>query len=268
MSNGTLIGIKAKLKWADVHLDQLKADFFRSPKDPANRISFHVDEDGLHASIHAREPALEWGLMAGNVIHHVRASLDHLVYQLALQHPRKVAAYVRAGGERNLSRVLHFPIYEKQTDFNANWKVRDLKKILSKREFAAIESAQPYKGRKAPAREHFLFVLNALDNIDKHRTLLVIHQRANMQGGIEFEGVRKYIFQTGPQILKPGAKFLTVPPALLRPDLKVKVDKVTLLITFADTGGICDGKAIIDTLRHLRRDVEGFIDKKFSRYFQ
>src|ERR1700752_4175895 len=109
-AKGTLIGIKAKLQWADAHLDQLKDSFFASPKKPSNKVTYHVDSDGLYASISVKEPAPEWALMAGNLIHQIRASLDHLVFQLVLQHPDKQLAFIRSRGEKKLRRAIHFPI--------------------------------------------------------------------------------------------------------------------------------------------------------------
>ena len=39
LAKGALIGIEAKLQWADAHLDQLKASFLASPNEPSDKIA-------------------------------------------------------------------------------------------------------------------------------------------------------------------------------------------------------------------------------------
>jgi hypothetical protein len=271
MTTSALIGIRAKLKWADAHLDQLKADFFASPKEPVNRLAYGGDADGLHATINTNAPAIEWALMAGNVIHQIRSSLDHLAFQLVLKHPRKIKAFAKARGlkrPKDLMRMIHFPIFKDAKHFSSDHRVECLKQLLTAREFAAIENAQPYNRNETAPTSDWLHILSALDNIDKHRTVLVIDKRASIEGGIEYSGVRHVGFNTGAQKVKPGEKFLTIAPALIRPDLKVKVDKVIFYLTFADTEGTCDDAHVIDTLRHIRRDVEDLIESKFARFLQ
>jgi hypothetical protein len=269
MSKGTLIGVKAKLKWADVHLDHLKAKFSVSTKEPKNALIVQRDPDGLHTSINTEQPLLEFALMAGNVAHQIRSSLDHVVFQLALQHPRKVAKYIAANGSqgrRKLSRVLHYPIYESENDFSANWKVNALRAVLSKREFAAIKRTQPYERNKHAPKSEYLFILNALDNIDKHRTLLVIDQRASVRATID-TGVERVLFQTPASIVKSGAKLFSIRGLQDTPQFKMRVDNVTMYITFSDTDGLCDDTPVIEMLRSIRRHVEKIIDRDFARFF-
>jgi hypothetical protein len=106
--------------------------------------------------------------LSGEVIHTLRSTLDHLVYQLLL------AANPTAPDEER-SRV-DFPIYDpaKQTEARAFRHIQPLGPKVVK----AISSFKPYKGGN-----NLLWALHVLDNISKHRTLLTI---GIVHGGIDF----------------------------------------------------------------------------------
>jgi hypothetical protein len=95
--------------------------------------------------------------IAGEIIHTLRSTLDHLAYQLLL------TANPNAP-EKERSRV-DFPIYDtaKQTGADAFKKVQP----LGVRAIDAIRKVKPYKGGN-----DLLWAISVLDNINKHRTLL------------------------------------------------------------------------------------------------
>lgn len=97
--------------------------------------------------------------IAGEVIHALRSTLDHLVYQLLL------AANPSATDEQK--RLIQFPIYDpaKQTQAAAFRHIQPLGPSAIK----AISAIKPYKGGN-----DVLWHLNRLDNINKHRTILTV----------------------------------------------------------------------------------------------
>lgn len=106
--------------------------------------------------------------IAGEVIHTLRSTLDHLAYQLLL------TANPNAP-EKERSRV-DFPIYDptKQTEADAFRKVQP----LGVRAIDAIRKVKPYKGGN-----DLLWAISVLDNINKHRTLLfasVVHGKMDI----------------------------------------------------------------------------------------
>lgn len=115
------------------------------------------------------------GLIAGDCIHNLRASLDLLAYAL-------LEANYRVKGEsvpESLARLSEFPIFN------------DARKYLERRQGLigglangaqeAIDELQPFQTSGA---NHPLWLLRSLDNINKHRLLNVIYP---VVGHLDFE---------------------------------------------------------------------------------
>jgi len=111
-----------------------------------------------------REIPNEFSLLAGEVVYHLRSSLDHLAWEL-----------VKANGGTP-SKKTAFPIY--CTDIRANEKElpRYEGKIqgMSISAKAIIERLQPYHGRDTDPCSDPLWILHDLNNADKHQALLLI----------------------------------------------------------------------------------------------
>jgi hypothetical protein len=98
--------------------------------------------------------------LAGDAIHNLRCALDHLAYALFL---------AGTGGSSNAQfRQTYFPI----SSSAAKYKTESRGKVKGMRQNAidAIDAIEPYKGGKG----HQLWVLNELNNADKHRLLITI----------------------------------------------------------------------------------------------
>lgn len=106
-------------------------------------------------------PLEEWGLIAGEIIHNIRSSLDNLVYALARTHR----------DPPNKPQRLAFPIYQDKAEFKKNGR-RNIDQLPSA---AAdlIEKIQPFNRDGSPALNipdrDPLVLLNNLSNADKHR---------------------------------------------------------------------------------------------------
>jgi len=97
--------------------------------------------------------------MTGDAIQNMRGALDHLAYQLFLVGSRGV----QSDGHR-----VYFPISESAQKFDSSLlgKVNGMRPDA----IARLRTIEPYKGGKG----HQLWLLNELNNTDKHRLLLPI----------------------------------------------------------------------------------------------
>jgi len=107
-----------------------------------------------------------FGLIAGDAIHNLRSSLDHMVVALAIEGAKS------SGKRLNWDdlKKLQFPVVTKKPDFDEQVR-RDRLRDVAPSAVAFIESVQPFiKDPKAPDRSP-LAMLSFLDNSDKHSVL-------------------------------------------------------------------------------------------------
>lgn len=156
-----------KLDRARLHFEDLKAlvDEFRGTADRRPYTTAwheeHAHKGEYSISIHMDHPPDEWSLVLADAASNLRAALDHLAYGLAV----KDSTVAPRGTE--------FPIFVDEAEFNNSrrgglYKIRG---ITNPEARAVIESAQPYQRRKQglASEQHLLWVLQELNNIDKHR---------------------------------------------------------------------------------------------------
>jgi hypothetical protein len=123
-----------------------------------------------------REPPPLLGLLLGDYAHNLRAALDHLVCQLALD----------AGATCDTTQ---FPICSTHANFVK--KAGTYLRGVPPSHRAAIEKMQPYHAREDERDRHFLNVIAWLDNIDKHR---VIHPAFGYLHPPPLEGPNRWQF--------------------------------------------------------------------------
>jgi hypothetical protein len=104
-----------------------------------------------------------FSVLAGEAIHHLRSSLDHLVWALASRR------------NANPPGRIQFPICSSAEKFAKACK-GGIIHGLSRKSHAAIERSQPYwhRYRTPDPENHPLFILNEMNNTDKHRLLVVV----------------------------------------------------------------------------------------------
>ena len=137
MTPVNLASVWAKFRRAKVHLEALKRDITTWRDTDAYRLTNHTSPDlTRHSWVISvlNPPDLEkWSLIASDVIHNLRCSLDHLVYAIAVSQT-----------ERNpppSADVLAFPICDNPKLFRgAAKKLSDLSVCVR----AEIEKVQPY----------------------------------------------------------------------------------------------------------------------------
>jgi hypothetical protein len=150
-----------------VALDAAIKTFLSTEPYGARRV---VERDGLEHIFYwtSYEPCPDrFGLIAGDAIHNLRSSLDHMVVALAIEGAKSSGKHL---GWDDLN-SLQFPIVNKTLAFNeqvTRGRLRDVNAGAT----ALIESVQPYNSKDpgAPKRS-LLAMLSYLDNSDKHRIL-------------------------------------------------------------------------------------------------
>jgi len=179
-----LDGPRAKVERAKSQLITLQATFQEFFK--RHRYSITLAEldrntgDQIIRVSDAPSVPVEWGVIIGEIVHDLRSALDLLAWQLALLN--KACPY----GETM------FPIYSKgrtkdtsKPHFWGKGHGLRLLKSIDMRYRKRIEAFQPYKRRNGGRRSP-LFLLQQLNNTDKHRLITVL---ATAIAGFRFTGL-------------------------------------------------------------------------------
>src|SRR5262245_56397094 len=185
MPSPALEAIRLKTKRAEDHLDAFKANYLgtKGPVFPPNSVGMHLHDDrkGITVDTHALKPAQQrWlGILLGDVIHQARASLDHVVYALATRGGRVLT-------EEEVRKLL-FVIAKDANRFSSHPRINNgwLENMIGSKEFGVMESVQPYKRNPVAPESDALWLLQELDNIDKHRTFVVIQNNVRVIADIE-----------------------------------------------------------------------------------
>ena len=154
--------IKAKIIRANKHIDNLDRKI-ESILDEPHSLRKEYDAETRQLSIVSNgdiELPVEWSIIAGEAVHQLRSSLDHLVHALVVSEGR-VKPTVRT----------QFPILDSED----NRKFRDRTEGISSTAAAIIESLQPYHPSWTHRlHEHPLCILRDLSNTDKHRNIVMV----------------------------------------------------------------------------------------------
>ena len=170
----SLAGPLSKLRRAHVHLRELYGELNAYTAEQRHRvISDHteVGDDRIYKMhLEVLEPLGNpgWGLLVGDFVHNLRASLDHLVWQLVL-----------LNGERP-TRSNQFPICSSRERY---WESSGGQRSIRERTLAGvatchrekIDSVQPFCAPFPDSLDrefHVLAVLARLSNIDKHQLIM------------------------------------------------------------------------------------------------
>jgi hypothetical protein len=187
-----------KIDRARQHLDALDSEVRMFIESEPYEIRHEVNtETNEKVVVFHPTRSIPWPLpyILGDLVHNLRSSLDHAVYELTIRH---CGAPVR-GSE--------FPVFDDRDKFQqyAPRKIRGLREITR----TIIEQLQPYNLRKEGTRESILWWLHQLSIIDKHRTVHLCRIQASQAQimfirDVTFKSERG-ITQTIPGILADGA---------------------------------------------------------------
>jgi hypothetical protein len=151
-----------RLEQAKKHLTALdkKQTAYLARLDKKNRRivgQFERDTSEYVFRVNSKPPDPRLGIIASEFTHHLRATLDNLVWQLVL---------LRGGSPH---RTTQFPIYETRERYQSS---AHMLRGVSADDRALIEHYQPFQqGVRAP--DAYLSLLKWLNNVDKHRFIHV-----------------------------------------------------------------------------------------------
>jgi hypothetical protein len=161
-----LSGAYEKLQRADESIQNLYAEitrFFEESKYPI--IDNSDDKLFLEAiDYHGkREIPIRFSVLAGEIIHHLRSSLDHVAWQLSSETYRRTHTH-----------AIEFPVFDtepiKKDDISKY--ERKIKGITSPSARKIIKDIQPYQ--TADPLDDLLWIVHDMDRIDKHRELTFV----------------------------------------------------------------------------------------------
>ena len=217
-----------KLERAEQHLHELRPEIERWLKSGAYSISDDPDSDATYNILNAQlvrpMPSLISQLI-GDCLQNLRSAIDHLVYTLALN--------CRPSLADKEAMETAFPIFITEAGFRTQGKGRI--KYLSPGAQTIIDGLQPYR-TKEPTK-HFLWSLKTLNDIDKHRRILVTFTRPLAAGVKQPLGTRMLSWEwSDNDVSSEGkteiARYRCIDPKTSR---RVKVEfRPTLIVVFGD----------------------------------
>ena len=237
-----LAGVHEKLKRAEESIQNLNSEIvaFLSERPEGG---FSGDKENVAkelAEFHAKRGIpLRFGVIAGEIAHHLRSSLEHVVWLLSagqyrLDHPRWIG----------------FPIatVKPTTKNELTTYGRQVKGILSSDARALVERLQPYNAAN-PADDP-LAILHDLDREDKHQTLTLMVCAWNATFSFPLSTSSSLMIPRSPFYKQVEAEgWLSLPLAS-----KPKLD-FTPYVAFAQIGR-WKGESVIPTLTHLLNTVK------------
>lgn len=252
---------RAKLQRAEEHLGQLQAEHTRfiAERNPYRMLpEYDFDHPGYNiwrAKIVEHPPAEKWGSIAGECVHALRAALDHTAYAL-VQINRPGTDYCE------------FPIF-KDYDGPQGWANKGKRKLpgVSRKVLAQAKWLQPY--RRGGELDH-LWVVHALDIIDKHRRLNIVNPAVLSMSvtlrGIDVEDnvLQDFVpyygaFEDGAVV----ARYKIVPKSDAHVDMKTEF---AFDITFGEGEPPIAGDPVMRMLQTLLAYTGGVI-ARFERFF-
>lgn len=156
----------AKIGRADKHLQDLDLALEAFEQSDCYRPIAHIETDGntfarWYFTLQVDAPPVEIGLIAGDVLTNLRASLDHCMWALK----RQEAPESDRPGVFPMEQVSpHADVRERRRLLAAE------RPLLRSRAISVLEPLQPYNATKR-AREHPLSILTSLVNADKHKVI-------------------------------------------------------------------------------------------------
>jgi hypothetical protein len=265
---------RLKLGRADEHLNVLDEELGVFFKSYAYRKLLEHALDGPWHVVRVNPPAKpllpppRLSLICGDAIQNLRASLDHLVWQLVLLEGNRPGGWTK------------FPMTTHINDFNSSVRApKDPKKRPSPLQgitvdgeaWALIEKAQPYNGgelSKNPTH-HELVILARLSNTDKHRTLMsqvTFPGRATLQDLVNLNPdavIVDYRVANQPLSLLEKTELIRVRFSESGPDPQMRVKR---RLPVEPSFGDISMQIPLSTIKHVRGYVDRLIDR-FDQFF-
>jgi len=251
MATASLENTRAKLAWADHHLDffqELWARYF--DEDPYEITAERAADRWVILRLHVRRsPPVELGLIFGDWLYSLRSALDNMI-----------APLIELNGKQP-GRRRSFPVFDSERSFERAGRNRIAG--VSDDHAARIEVLQPYPGRSDPIIEA-LALVDDLGNLDKHRAIHPVlaggYTAASISGMVR--GVPQGVEVTGTYTgygkrLGDGAEFARLRFEPDRPMPQIEVEsKLPIGAALSDRG--LRGTALPEIRAHICAIVDRF----------
>lgn len=250
-------GCWAKIERAKENIKKLDAEtetLLRSPKSPYRVVGQLKLEDRKYVYTAFGPPVpLRFSVLAGEIAHHLRSVLDHLVYALVIDEDRVLP-----------SKNHQFPVCETVGQFDGackNGRIRGISRPARE----LIRSVQPYR-QKNPATDTLLG-LHRLNIVDKHKLLAVVTSVVQMGDKIEIGSDSGELVITGmsppPGLPEPtidGTEVFCIDFATVYPDTKVNIEfaKHVVFEELADTKQVPVTEALSKMASVVTRTIKLF----------
>lgn len=245
---------KARLAWASRHLQQLREEItaYEQSGPYTTRQVFTPKQCMASLYVNAKPLPTEVSFIAGDVLHNLRSTLDHLAWQLARTTGATTPAFPLGDDSYSESwRRLLFPLRPKpqQGDSLLPERLRALHPDLK----AFLRDIQPFVASDEP-RLATVWMLNELSNVDKHRIALEavpsLYETKTLTITIPIAGPREQKWECVgvPRMLKGELLLATVwfdKVPLLAPRVELEH---SIRVAFDDGLGILPGMPVITTL--------------------
>jgi hypothetical protein len=158
----SLMRLTQKIEWAKQHIVNLEAAWEAFFKSGGYVLAYNDDPDKRERSYYvavAKDIPPSISLIAGDAIHNLRSSLDHIAHHLVVVGTQQPGPFGS----------VYFPIFETASKYKAGLpgKVKGMRQDA----IDAITAIEPYGGGKG----EILWQLHCLNNIDKHQLLLTVY---------------------------------------------------------------------------------------------
>jgi hypothetical protein len=160
-------GIQEKLRRVDENVVNLKAEletFIQSGKYPV--IPHQDDEHWQEAVDYHRRKVIpnRFSVLAGEIVHHLRSSLDHIVWHFSNETTR-----------RESPNAIEFPVFQFRPTLKSDISryERKIQGVLDPKVRELIGNLQPYHAG-ADAADQLLCIIHDMDRFDKHRELAIV----------------------------------------------------------------------------------------------
>jgi hypothetical protein len=156
-----LSGIRAKIERANHHITELKREF--AALTESDNYGVEIDQEMqagqkvFRVKIRSKIPH-EFSCIIGDAVHNLRASLDHLIWQLTL-----------AEGKEKPCKQHEFPLAETRAGYKT--KLARIIQGIHPDAVELIQETKPYKRRRR--RDNLFWLIHHLDIVDKHRHLVI-----------------------------------------------------------------------------------------------
>jgi len=184
-------------------------------------------------------------LRIGEVLYNYRCSLDHLIWQLVLSEGNRPTCHHE------------FPIFKDESEYKSK-RVRTRIEGAHPKAIAIIDECQPYNCRSPRDRRRYLWYLHRLNNIDKHRQLLVTRRAIPWRAVGWFGPLEpKFHWLAGPVEVNGELVSVEVPPGVadVQPRFIVKVH-------FSDLPDDLEASVPVD---RIMAGIDSAVDMVFSK---